>query len=142
MSGDSMTANHVEHEIGTFPGSPGTGAAASAVRREAHSMRASAQVTAPGAITSMIVAVSTSPNRQNRSTSSRMSLSTKAEVEAGKSDKSTGSAQPSPTSRPLGWSTPSRRQMATIGAEGGWGRPNPFSGTPYGTGYSWAGPKR
>jgi hypothetical protein len=25
MSGDSMTANHVEHEIGTFPGSPGGG---------------------------------------------------------------------------------------------------------------------
>jgi hypothetical protein len=23
MSGDSMTANHVEHEIATFPGSPG-----------------------------------------------------------------------------------------------------------------------
>jgi hypothetical protein len=25
MSGDSMTANHVEHEIATFPGSPGRG---------------------------------------------------------------------------------------------------------------------
>src|SRR5262249_21007908 len=25
MSGDSMTADHVEHEIGTFPGSPGRG---------------------------------------------------------------------------------------------------------------------
>jgi len=31
---------------------------------------------------------------------------------------------------------------ATIGAEGGWCRPNPFSGTPYGTGYTWSGPKR
>jgi hypothetical protein len=40
----------------------------------AHSMRASAQVTAPGAVTSMIVAVSTRPNRQNRSTCSRMSV--------------------------------------------------------------------
>ena len=79
----------------------------------AHSMRASAQVTARGAITRMIVAVSTRPNRQNRTTCSRMSLSTKAEVETGKSDKLTGSAQPSPTSRPLGWSTPSRRQMRT-----------------------------
>jgi hypothetical protein len=39
----------------------------------AHSMRASAQVTAPGAATSMIVAVTTRPNRQNRSTCSRMS---------------------------------------------------------------------
>jgi hypothetical protein len=38
-----------------------------------HAMRASAQVTAPGAITSMIVAVSTRPNRQKRSTCSRMS---------------------------------------------------------------------
>jgi hypothetical protein len=26
---------------------------------------------------------------------------------------------------------------ATIGAEGGWCRPNPFSGTPYGTGHTW-----
>src|SRR5215471_14708563 len=40
----------------------------------AHSMRASAQVTAPGAVTSMIVAVSTRPSRQNRSTCSRMSV--------------------------------------------------------------------
>jgi hypothetical protein len=40
----------------------------------AHSMRASAQVTAPGAATSIIVAVSTRPNRQNRSTCSRMSV--------------------------------------------------------------------
>src|SRR5262249_34014555 len=40
----------------------------------AHSMRASAQVTAPGAVTSMIVAVSTRPNGQNRSTCSRMSV--------------------------------------------------------------------
>jgi hypothetical protein len=39
-----------------------------------HSMRDSAQVTAPGAVTSMIVAVSTRPNRQNRSTRSRMSV--------------------------------------------------------------------
>ena len=31
---------------------------------------------------------------------------------------------------------------ATIGAEGGWCRPNPFPGTPYGTGYTWSGPKR
>ena len=31
---------------------------------------------------------------------------------------------------------------ATIGAEGGWCRPNPFSGTPYGTGYTWSGPMR
>jgi hypothetical protein len=48
-----------------------------AVRRgAAHSMRASAQVTAPGAITSMIVAVSTRPNRQkqNKSACSRMSV--------------------------------------------------------------------
>src|SRR5215813_6708699 len=37
-------------------------------------MRASAQVTAPGAITSMIVAVSTRPNRQNRITCSRISV--------------------------------------------------------------------
>jgi hypothetical protein len=51
----------------------------------AHSMRASAQVTAPGAATSRIVAVSTRPNKQNRSTCSRMSLSTKAKVEGGKS---------------------------------------------------------
>ena len=36
----------------------------------AHSMRASAQVTARGAATNMIVAVSTRPNRQNRSTCS------------------------------------------------------------------------
>ncbi len=28
------------------------------------------------------------------------------------------------------------------GAEGGWCRPNPFSATPYGTGYTWSGPKR
>ena len=40
----------------------------------AHSMRASAQVTAAGAVTSMIVAVSTKPNRQNRSRCSRMSV--------------------------------------------------------------------
>jgi len=26
--------------------------------------------------------------------------------------------------------------------EGGWCRPNPFSATPYGTGYTWSGPKR
>ena len=39
-----------------------------------HSMRARAQVTAPCAATSMIVAVSTRPNRQNRSTCSRMSV--------------------------------------------------------------------
>jgi len=38
----------------------------------AHSMRASAQVTAPGAVTSMIVAVSTRLNRQDRSTCSCM----------------------------------------------------------------------
>ena len=31
---------------------------------------------------------------------------------------------------------------ATIGAESGWCRPNPFSATPYGTGYTWSGPKR
>jgi len=31
---------------------------------------------------------------------------------------------------------------ATIGSEGGWCRPNPFSATPYGTGYTWSGPKR
>jgi hypothetical protein len=52
-------------------GAPGSGA--SGGRREAHSMRDSAQVTAPGAVTSMIVAVSTRANRQNRSTCSRMS---------------------------------------------------------------------
>src|SRR6516165_9823029 len=39
-----------------------------------HSMRASAQVTAPGAIISMIVAASTRPNRQNRSRCSRISV--------------------------------------------------------------------
>jgi len=70
LSGGSMTANHLEHEIATFPGSPGAGSG----RQEAHSMRATAQVTAPGAVTSIIVAVSTSPNRQNRSTRSRMSV--------------------------------------------------------------------
>src|SRR5262249_31590405 len=43
------------------------------VPASAQSMKASAQVTA-GAITSMIVAVSTRPNRQNRSTCSRMSV--------------------------------------------------------------------
>jgi hypothetical protein len=37
-------------------------------------MRDSAQVTVPGAATSMIVGVSTRPNRQNRSTCSRMSV--------------------------------------------------------------------
>src|SRR5215831_1155825 len=37
-------------------------------------MRASAQVMAPGAVTSMIVAVSTRPNRQNRNRCSRMSV--------------------------------------------------------------------
>ena len=31
---------------------------------------------------------------------------------------------------------------ATIGSEGGWCRPNPFSATPFGTGYTWSGPKR
>ena len=31
---------------------------------------------------------------------------------------------------------------ATAGAEGGWCRPNPFSATPYATGYTWSGPKR
>jgi hypothetical protein len=77
----------------------------------AHSMRASAQVTAPGAATNMIVAVSTRPNRQNRSTCSRMSLSTKAKVEGGKSV--TRPAEPKPTSWPLRWSTPSRRQIRT-----------------------------
>ena len=65
-----MTANHLEHEIATFPGSPGAGSG----RQEAHSMRASAQVTAPGAVTSMIVAASTRPNRQNRSIRSRISV--------------------------------------------------------------------
>jgi len=40
----------------------------------AHSMRASAQVTAPGAIASKIVAASTKPNRQNKSTCSRISV--------------------------------------------------------------------
>src|SRR5262249_37733861 len=39
----------------------------------AHSTRDNAQVTAAGAVTSMIVAVSTRPNKQNRSTCSRMS---------------------------------------------------------------------
>jgi hypothetical protein len=34
MSGDSTTANHVEHEIATFPGSPGR-PAASARKQEA-----------------------------------------------------------------------------------------------------------
>ena len=42
-------------------------------RGSAHSTRDSAQVTASGAVTSVIVAVSTRPNRQNRSTCSRMS---------------------------------------------------------------------
>ena len=31
---------------------------------------------------------------------------------------------------------------ATIGAEGGWCRPNAFSAAPYGTGYTWSGPPR
>ena len=32
---------------------------------------------------------------------------------------------------------------ATIGAEGGWCRPNPFPAMPYGTGYTWgSGPMR
>jgi hypothetical protein len=39
-----------------------------------HSMRDSAQVTAPGAIISMITAVSTRPNKQKRTTCSRMPL--------------------------------------------------------------------
>src|SRR5262249_60342077 len=39
-------------------------------RREAHSMSPTAQVTALGSITSMIVIASTRPNRQNRSTRS------------------------------------------------------------------------
>src|SRR5262252_7418803 len=30
------------------------------------------------------------------------------------------------------------RKLATAGSEGGWCRPNPFSGTPYGTGYTWS----
>ena len=34
MSGDSTTANHVEHEIATFPGSSGRRLAAPAVKRE------------------------------------------------------------------------------------------------------------
>jgi hypothetical protein len=37
-------------------------------------MKANAQVTAPGAATNMIEAVSTRPNRQNRSACSRMSV--------------------------------------------------------------------
>ena len=40
-----------------------------------HSMSDSAQVTSPGAINSMIAAMSTRSNRQNRSTLSRMSVS-------------------------------------------------------------------
>jgi hypothetical protein len=40
----------------------------------AHSMKDSAQVTSPGAINSMIAAMSTRPNRQNRSTCSRKRL--------------------------------------------------------------------
>src|SRR5262249_32946038 len=49
-----------------------------------HSTRASAQVTAAGSVTSRIEAMSTRPNRQNRSTRSRMvgALSTKAKVES------------------------------------------------------------
>jgi hypothetical protein len=43
----------------------------------------------------MIVAMSTRPKRQNRSTCSRMSFSTKAEAQGGKSV--TRSAQPPPT---------------------------------------------
>jgi hypothetical protein len=43
-------------------------------RGSAQSMRDSAQVTAPGAIANMIAAVSTRPNRQNRSTCSCMSV--------------------------------------------------------------------
>src|SRR6478672_9657442 len=39
-------------------------------------------------------------------------LSTKAKVGAGRSDKAS-LAQPKPTSWPLGWSTPSRRQIRT-----------------------------
>ena len=30
----------------------------------------------------------------------------------------------------------------TVLGRGGFCRPNPFPGTPYGTGYSWSGPKR
>jgi hypothetical protein len=40
-----------------------------------HPMKESAQVTAPGAITSMIAAISTRPNKPNRSTCSRIWLS-------------------------------------------------------------------
>src|SRR5215469_13841727 len=49
-----------------------------------HSTRASAQVTAAGSVTSRIEAMSTRPNRQHRSTRSRMvgALSTKAKVES------------------------------------------------------------
>ena len=39
-----------------------------------HSMSDSAQVTSPGAINSMIATMSTRPNRQNKSTCSRISV--------------------------------------------------------------------
>ena len=29
------------------------------------------------------------------------------------------------------------QERVAVGAEGGWCRPNPFPGTPYGTGYTW-----
>jgi hypothetical protein len=41
-----------------------------------------------------------------------------------------------------GYNTSFDQCWATIGAEGGWCRPNPFLGTPYGTGYTWSGPSR
>src|SRR5262249_34999375 len=51
-------------------GAPGVGVSGG----DSHSIRASVQVTALGAVTRVIVAVSTKPNRQNRSTCSRMSV--------------------------------------------------------------------
>src|SRR5262249_11981143 len=64
---DDMQDEHWEGRLGSSD-SPNRAPAS------AQSMRDSAQVTAPGAIASMIVAVSTRPNRQNRSTCSRMSV--------------------------------------------------------------------
>src|SRR5262245_4952229 len=53
---------------------PESAAAEAASAQVISSMRDSAQVTSSGAINSMIAAMSTRPNRQNRSTCSRISV--------------------------------------------------------------------
>jgi len=53
---------------------PQSAAAEAASAQVISSMRDSAQVTSSGAINSMIAAMSTRPNRQNRSTCSRISV--------------------------------------------------------------------